>query len=102
MIKKLVCICLLLMIVAMPAHAFLYDLPVLEKSEISKLKDEELVDKYIDVLVEMEASKTFHQNSGFSPEGYKKYKALIKYRILLSIEVQKRELEIRDQIKGAY
>lgn len=76
------------------SHAFLYDVKVLTKDEIAKLSDEALIDKYIDVLVEMEASKTFHQNSGFSMEGYQLFKNLIRFKIWLSLEVDKRGLEL--------
>ena len=89
-------LCLMICCVAVPSisYGFLYDIVILEKSEISKLSDEALIDNYIDVLVEMEASKSFHEISGFSTEGYKKYKDLIRYRIRLSIEVEKRGLEV--------
>lgn len=95
--KRLVTlICLMVCFVMTPAmsYAFLYDIEVLEQSQIGELSDEDLMDKYIDVLVEMEASKTFHQNSGFSMDGYQKYKDLIRYRIWLSVEVEKRGLEV--------
>ena len=67
---------------------------VLEQKEITALTDENLMDVYIDVLVEMEASKTFHSTSGFTPKEYKKYKALLNYRLLLLFEIQRRKLEL--------
>ena len=48
---------------------------------------------FIDVLVEMEASKTFHTTSGFTPKEYTAYKNLLRYRIQLLMEIHKRGLE---------
>ena len=80
---------------------FLYNVPILEKAAIQSLSDTELIDKYIDVMVELEASRTFHATSGFSSaKEYEKYKELIKYRIYLEMELQKRELDAPELSAG--
>ncbi len=66
---------------------------VLEKAEIAKLNDEQVVDAYQDAIVEIEASRSFHTTSGFSPKEYKEYKSLLKYRLLLAAEIHSRNLE---------
>jgi len=82
-----------------PGQAFLTDVPMLEKSAIASLTDEQLIDKYIDVMIELEASQTFHETAGFNNANeYKKYKALLRYRTDLFLEIKKRELEV-PQIK---
>jgi len=73
--------------------AFLYQIQVLDKTAIRRLSDEKLMDAYVDVLVEVEASTAFHQTSGFKPSDYRKFKDLIRYRILLKQEIEKRKLE---------
>ncbi|MBF0331357.1 MAG: hypothetical protein HQL17_05410 [Candidatus Omnitrophica bacterium] len=67
---------------------------VLETAEIAALDDQKILDAYMDVVVELEASKIFHATSGFAPKEYKKYKSLLKYRMLLSVEINRRKLEI--------
>lgn len=77
-------------------NAFSYDMDefvVLEQAEITKLADSALVDAYIDVIVELEAARAFHTTSGFKPKEYTDYKNLLRYRIRLSMELQKRGLE---------
>ena len=73
--------------------AYMEDVAILDKKEIVKLADDKLIDTYIDVIVEMEASKTFHTTSGFTPKEYTAYKDLLRYRIQLLIEIHKRGLE---------
>jgi len=67
---------------------------ILEKPEISKLADDQLIDAYENTLVEIQASQSFHYTSGFSPKEYKDFKALLKYRLLLQVEIHSRNLEI--------
>ncbi|MBP6343482.1 MAG: hypothetical protein KA403_06080 [Candidatus Omnitrophica bacterium] len=76
-----------------PAWAYMDDIAILEQVDIVKLTDPQLIDTYIDVIVEMEASKTFHTTSGFTPKEYTAYKNLLRYRIRLLMEIQKRGLE---------
>ncbi len=70
------------------------DVAILEKPAIVKLTDDQLIDTYENALVEIEANRSFHATSGFSPKEYKDYKALLKFRLLLLIEIHARNLEI--------
>ena len=70
------------------------DVVILDKSSIIKLQDDQLIDAYENTLVEIEANRSFHATSGFSPKEYKDYKALLKYRLLLLVEIHSRNLEI--------
>ncbi len=70
------------------------DVVILEKSAISKLTDEQLLDTYENTLVEIQANTSFHATSGFSPKEYKDYKALLKFRLELLVEIHSRNLEI--------
>ena len=65
----------------------------LDKAEIVKLSDDKLIDTYIDAIVDIEASKTFHATSGFSTKEYEAYKNLLRYRVQLLMEIHKRGLE---------
>ena len=76
--------------------AFMSEIQVLDKKEIVKLSDEKLVDTYLDVLVEIEAVRTFHTTSGFTPKDYRSFKDLIRYRLLLIMELKKRNVELPD------
>ncbi len=73
--------------------AYMEVVTILDKKDIVKLSDDKLIDTYIDVIVEMEASKTFHTTSGFTPKQYTAYKDLLRYRIQLLIEIHKRGIE---------
>ncbi len=70
------------------------DVTILDKSAIVRLSDDQLIDTYENTLVELDASKSFHTTSGFSPKEYKDYKALLKFRLLLIVEIHSRNLEI--------
>ncbi len=70
------------------------EVTILEQKDIVLLPDDKLIEIYIDVLAEMEASKTFHATSGFTPKEYKKYKDLVKYRLRLMFELHRRKLEL--------
>ena len=72
----------------------LYEMEILEKEAISKLSDEALVETYINVLVELEAGTTFSKAAGFNEKEYRRYKKLLRYRVDLMRELQKRQLEI--------
>ena len=48
------------------AAIFSSDITILLKKDIVKLTDEQLLDTYLDTLVELDASKTFHNTSGFT------------------------------------
>ncbi|MBF0619040.1 MAG: hypothetical protein HQL19_02605 [Candidatus Omnitrophica bacterium] len=67
---------------------------ILTQKDIPQLSDEKLINAYIDVLVELDASKAFHSTSGFTPKEYNKYKDILKYRLFLLFEIQRRKLEL--------
>ena len=77
-----------------PVSAYMDDIEILEQKDLIKLADPQLIDAFIDVIVEMEASKTFHTTSGFTPKEYTAFKNLLRYRILLLQEIHKRGLEV--------
>ncbi len=70
------------------------DVQILDKAAIAKLSDDQLIDTYENAIVEIEADTSFHTTSGFSPKEYKDYKALLKYRLLLMVEIHSRNLEL--------
>jgi len=74
--------------------AFPSDVIVLDKAATVKLSDDQLIDTYENTLVEIEADRSFHATSGFSPKEYKDYKALLKFRLLLLVEIHSRHLEL--------
>lgn len=76
------------------AQAFLFQIKPLDKAAIAKLTDEQLLDVYIDVMIELEAVNTFYNNAGIAPKEYEKYKTLLRLRTDLLIEIQKREIEV--------
>ena len=70
------------------------DVTILDKSSITKLTDDQLTDVYENTIVEIEANRSFHATSGFSPKEYKDYKALLKFRLMLLVEIHSRNLEL--------
>jgi len=74
--------------------AFPSSVTVLDKPVIAKLSDEQLIETYENTLVEIEANRTFHATSGFSPKEFKDYKALLKFRLLLLVEIHSRNLDL--------
>ena len=87
---------MLLAIIILGTYVFAYEseVKILTQDEIVKLTDQGLIDAYIDVSVEIEASKSFHATSGFMPKEYRTFKELLRYRILLVHEIKKRKLEL--------
>ena len=67
---------------------------ILDKPAISKLTDDQLINEYEDTLVEIKAQDEFHATSGFSPKEYKDYKVLLKFRLLLLVEIHTRNLDL--------
>lgn len=90
--QKTVVPILLFLALSVNAFAYLSDIKFLPKAEIAKLSDEALIDVYIDAVVELKASETFHTTSGFTPKEYDNYKDLLRYKILLLQEIDKRKL----------
>ena len=70
------------------------DVAILDKPAIVKLTDDQLIDAYENTIVEIDASRSFHATSGFSPKEYKDYKSLLKYRLMLLVEIHSRNLEL--------
>lgn len=79
---------------AFSASAFLFQVEILDKAAISKMTDEQLLEVYIDAVVEVEAVKTFYARGGLVPREYTKLKELLRFKILLIQEIHKRGLEI--------
>lgn len=73
---------------------FKSDVVVKNKEEIVKLSDDQIVNEYLDVLVDIDAIKTYHNTEGFMPSDYKFYKDLVRYRLQLLLEIHRRNIEI--------
>ena len=98
--KRFMSAFLLIMLMTSCAWAdFLSKVVPLQKNEITKLNDEKLTDAYTDVLVELQAIKTFHTTSGFSTKQYDEYRDLLKYRLQLLMEIHSRNLELPQQME---
>jgi hypothetical protein len=67
---------------------------ILDKPAIVKLSDAQLIDVYEDTVVAIDANRSFHTTSGFSPKEYKDFKDLLKFRILLIVEIHNRHLDL--------
>jgi hypothetical protein len=93
--KKIV-LAVMMLFVLMPLSMAEYpsDVSIMDKPAIGKLSDDQLIDVYENTIVEIEANRTFHATSGFSPKEYKDFKALLKFRLLLLVEIHSRNLEI--------
>ena len=89
-----VCLPLLFLALITFAGSFDPEVNVLDKKEIAQLSEENLIDTYMDTLVEIEASRTFHTTSGFSPKDYKTFKSMLKFRMLLIRELHSRGIEL--------
>ena len=70
------------------------NLAILEKKDIAKLTDEELTNTYMDALVEVQARKDFFNRFGFAGKDLDDYKAMLKYRLTLLMEIHSRNLDI--------
>jgi hypothetical protein len=70
------------------------DVIILDKPAIVKLSDDQLIDAYENTIVEIQADTSFHATSGFSPKEYRDYKAMLKFRLLLLVEIHSRNLEL--------
>lgn len=83
-----------LLFFARSSGAFDYGLTILEPDAIRKLSDDALTQAYVDTLIEVEAAKIFHIKAGFTPKDYREFKALIRYRVNLLSELERRKLKI--------
>ena len=96
--KKLTSFVLVLIVfiafnISLASASFVYSVKVLSKTEVQELKKDELVDYFVDVMIERKACETFHSRSGFSPKGYEKFKELLKVVVYLRQEMLKRGIE---------
>lgn len=92
-------VAVLAVMTVMPVSAFgqqslLFSTPVKSLEEIRKMSDQELIDTFIDVMVDIEASTVFSQAAGFTKKDFDQYKRLLKYRVYLIQEFQRRKLPI--------
>ncbi|MBF0511814.1 MAG: hypothetical protein HQL13_05740 [Candidatus Omnitrophica bacterium] len=95
MLRNFFICCILCLLVSPGAFAeYPLDVSILDKPAITRLTDEQLIDTYENTIVEIEANRSFHSTSGFSPKEYKDYKALLKFRLLLLVEIHSRNLEL--------
>ena len=95
MFKKLtLAMMMVLFLTPLSMAEFASDVTILTKQDISKLSDEQLTDAYMNTLVEIEANRSFHATSGFSAKEFKNYKDLLKYRLILLVEIHSRNLEL--------
>ena len=95
MFKKIVfSILLVLFLTPLSRAEYPSEVTILEKPAIVKLSDDQLIDNYENTIVEIEASRSFHATSGFSPKEYKDYKSLLKFRLMLLVEIHSRNLEL--------
>ena len=67
---------------------------ILDKKDIAKLTDEQLTDTYMEALVEVEARKDFFNRFGLTGKELDEYKAVLKYRLVLLMEIHSRNLDI--------
>ncbi len=80
--------------------AFKSDIAILDKSGIEGLSDDKLIDAYTDVLVDIEAQRTFYEAAGFSKQQhFDEYKDLLRYRLRLLMAIHTRQLEIPAQME---
>jgi len=92
--KKIILFLGLFVLICTQAWAFLYVVNILTKEEIKKLSKEEMVDVYIEIVIERKASENFHGKAGFTPKEYNKYKDLLRFIVKLRQEMQNREMEV--------
>ena len=79
---------------AKASWAYLPEITTHSKEEIVKFSDEDLKKAYIDVLVELEANRSFHETSGYAPREYQLLKDILRYKIYLRDELEKRSLKV--------
>jgi len=84
------------------AQGFLYSVPILDQEAVQSLSDEKLLEVYVDVLVDLEASTTFSRTAGFNKNEYMKFKELIHFRVRLFNEIKRRRLEVPETGSPCY
>lgn len=91
--KKICILSLVFLLVTSPVFAFLNEVEILPADKITKLTDDELLNKYIEVKIEAEASREFHGQAGFTPKEYERFKAMLRYIVNIRQEMSKRKME---------
>lgn len=95
MIKNLVLMAVLLCVpVQLSWAGYTSTVKILENKEIVKLTDEELTNTYMDALVEVQARKDFFNRFGFASKDLEDYKSMLKYRLVLLMEIHIRNIDI--------
>ncbi len=74
--------------------AYTSNFVILEKKDIDNLTDEKLTSVYMDTLVEAQVRKDFFNHFGFVGKDLEDYKAVLKYRLALLLEIHSRNLDI--------
>ncbi|MFH1360254.1 MAG: hypothetical protein ABIJ41_04355 [Candidatus Omnitrophota bacterium] len=92
--KKTIFLLLITAFLSTQAWAVQSGMKVLAKEDIEKLSDSNLLEAFTEIVVEIEASKALHNSSGFTPDDYETFKNLLRYRIRLIQEMNKRKLEL--------
>jgi len=76
------------------AAAFLYEYTVLTREEVKVLTDAEILSVYIEAKIELDATRAFHGEAGFTPKEYNRHKKLLNYIVTLRLEMQVREMDV--------
>ncbi|HOY09816.1 MAG TPA: hypothetical protein PLB05_07050 [Candidatus Omnitrophota bacterium] len=87
---------------AVAAQGFLYSVTILDQQAVRALSDEKLLEIYVDVLVDLEASTAFSRTAGFNKNEYIKFKELIYFRVRLFNEIKRRRLEVPETGSPCY
>jgi hypothetical protein len=74
--------------------AYTSTLVILDKKDITKLTDDQLVNTYMDTVVDVEARKDFFWHFGLAGKDLEDYKVAMKYRLELLMEIHSRNLDI--------
>ena len=94
MMKRIICSLIVCLLLATSAHAFLYEVKILTDDEIHQMLKEELMQVYIDAMIERRASETFHGRAGFSPKEYESFKELLSLIVRLRQEMSHRGMDV--------
>ncbi len=79
-----------------PPKAYaLYVSRILDKSSISRLNNEELIDYYIELMVDLDMSNAiFRDRQGTNPSDLMKRRGLFEARAYVILEMEKRKIEV--------
>ncbi len=82
------------LVIASQGWAFFNDFQMLTKEEIAQLSDQAVTEAYINTQIEILAQSKFFERAGMVPKDFEKYKELLRYRVILIQELEKRNLSI--------